>query len=302
MKKIWANSPSDVYIGGFDAEIRGNMWHFDGENWNSLPLHISEGGPVNQDFVISDIYGFSENEIYAVGFSHDSSTSFNNIKSLILRWDGASWTREDLLLDDIELYSVWDSDPGNMWFGGERGLIINYVNSNWIIDSLRSPVEPLYPYPRIMYISGSGSHNPVIGMQTWNDTQLYRYEQNHWMAADWFEGLIYGIWTSPSENHYVCLNYSLQKWDGNSNPVNLFDHPFRAIHGTNDNDIFSTVFNLDGDSKLKLDHFNESDLREVRAITNSFVNLEDCWTSGEEVFVIGQSWGPPYKTVVYHGK
>jgi hypothetical protein len=80
---IYGVSSTNIYIGGF-----GNIWNYDGNIWkevfnlNPLLNNISWVG-------FEDIWGDSQNNIYAVGFA-DSS---NIRKGIIYHFDGISWKR-----------------------------------------------------------------------------------------------------------------------------------------------------------------------------------------------------------------
>ncbi len=60
MYDIWGSSPVDVYAVGDGGINAGNMWHFDGTVWSSINLPFGS-------FVLSKIFGFAPNNIYAVG-------------------------------------------------------------------------------------------------------------------------------------------------------------------------------------------------------------------------------------------
>jgi hypothetical protein len=88
MGDMWASSPSDVYVVGHNDQAFGKMYHYDGKGWT----------PVNTPFGAIDlgaIYGFSANDIWAVGERIDyNPTPPPNFldSSLIIHFDGSRWT------------------------------------------------------------------------------------------------------------------------------------------------------------------------------------------------------------------
>ncbi len=68
MRGIWASSPTDVYIVGHNDRAFGIMFHFDGTDWTNVQLNQSEGGTIYPPIgELSKVFGFSSNNIYAVG-------------------------------------------------------------------------------------------------------------------------------------------------------------------------------------------------------------------------------------------
>jgi len=67
MRDIWGSSANDVYVVGHNDQAFGKMWHYDGSRWEPVRLHILEGGPLPNIGSLSAIYGFSANDIWAVG-------------------------------------------------------------------------------------------------------------------------------------------------------------------------------------------------------------------------------------------
>ena len=53
MRSIWGSSVSDVYVAGFNASGGGNMYHYDGEVWEVVGLHVSRGGNMTKAIDLS---------------------------------------------------------------------------------------------------------------------------------------------------------------------------------------------------------------------------------------------------------
>ncbi|MFH0735679.1 MAG: hypothetical protein V1773_13420 [bacterium] len=78
---IWGSSANNVWIGGRG----GDLWLFDGL---SLKKHTTLIATDYSWISIENIWGDSENNIYAVGFAEQE----NKYKALLAKYDGSSWS------------------------------------------------------------------------------------------------------------------------------------------------------------------------------------------------------------------
>lgn len=89
---VAADSESDVWIAG-DRFVNGHQraWieHWDGSSWTLQQLP-SGGGPASQEQLNSVAVG-SPSDVWAVGTIESPQGS--HLKTLVLHWDGAGWTR-----------------------------------------------------------------------------------------------------------------------------------------------------------------------------------------------------------------
>lgn len=85
--------------------------HYDGKTWNHI-YHES-------NVWLNDIYGFSDNNIFAVGD-----------KGIILHYDGKSWTRQESHTTN-NLTSVWGSSPRSIHILGDYGTILYSNGMEW---------------------------------------------------------------------------------------------------------------------------------------------------------------------------
>ena len=99
---VWGSAPDDVWMAGGRPEA-GEIWHFDGSSWATVPLPA--GTPL-----LSWVYGFSATDAWAVG-----------IKGAVLRWDGVVWKTLQSGTDQ-DLWGVWGPSPDDLWMvGGSVG-------------------------------------------------------------------------------------------------------------------------------------------------------------------------------------
>ena len=163
-KCIWGTSSTDVYATGsgfFDNGWGSKIYHFNGNTWSEIYSHSdyglesiwgnsvtgmyfigtrgSNGSVILRyknstwteteiaDTNLSDIWGFSENSIYAVG---DRST--------VLHFDGNSWSKMDI--DGIIFECIWGTSENNLFAAGRpvhngdatlKRAVFHYDGQRW---------------------------------------------------------------------------------------------------------------------------------------------------------------------------
>lgn len=113
LKAVWGSSPEDVWAVG----DRGTIVHWDGVEWKKVE------SPVN-DQVLTDIYGTSANNIYAVAFSL-------TYQSKIIHYNGIKWIHITNQLPEPpgNLISLWIDKTGKGFVTG--GWELEYDNGIW---------------------------------------------------------------------------------------------------------------------------------------------------------------------------
>ena len=160
INKFWGISRSNFWGVG----SKGNIFHNNGTIWQKM-----ESGT---DLRLTDIWGLSENDIYAVGA--DMSSRDN----VVLHYDGTSWKK--LPTDLNRKVGVWGTAPDNLYFVGDGIFRLEG-------DSLRK-LEPLVNVPKYFMekVRGTAANNMFIvghfgfvvhyNGSTWKYyPELYRY-------------------------------------------------------------------------------------------------------------------------------
>lgn len=119
---VWGTDINNVYAVGlvffsYSPYTFTAIMHWDGLKWTSLDYHEGD---------LSSIYGFGENDIFAVGAWQVD----NNRYALITHWDGKSWTTWKLQQYN-QLLAVWGINSSNLYAVGWNGLILHYDGSAW---------------------------------------------------------------------------------------------------------------------------------------------------------------------------
>lgn len=309
MRRIWASSPKDVYVVGHNSgSSAGAMFHFDGTSWSTTGFHVAEGGPVAGCISLSDIYGFSSDNIWAVGrrshlLGFDSTHhGIYGDSSLIIHYDGSEWNKVNTKGGNI-LEDVWGSSPDDIWFVGLNGTLFHWDGVSVEKDSLPMYIPPdASPFYNLR-ITGS-SHEEVylllhairkLEEQIHENYYLFKRECESWAILDSTYDYLCEIWMSPSGSIYT-IGTQIFRYDG-TGFIPFFQgySTMFYMNGLSDENMFATgkpntVYHYNGIDWYLFDELQLPDLSWYSGI----------WTNGKEAFVIGRTID--CKTVVLHGK
>jgi hypothetical protein len=312
MRDIWGSSPSDVYVVGHnDGPGDGTMYRFDGKSWKTTGFHISGGGNVAGPVSLSAIFGFSGNNIYAVGRRiYDNPKPPPNFldSSLILHFDGRQW-REQKVSGGRALWSISASAPNDIWTCGTDGTLYHFNGNMWQRDSVSTTVPPDGTFGLWDIKAKSSSESYMIGIVHQNSlvqTTFYFFirQQKQWSVADSFivqpgqyeaKFGINGLWVSPKGTLY-SFGPHIFRWTGSSwiKVYETFD-ALRKMAGTSEKNMFAV-----GDFG-KILHYNGNDWHEFKELRNPNAVYSSVWTDGREVFVVGYL-NDGSKTLILHGR
>ena len=118
LKRIWGNSPNDLYAVGES----GTILHFDGVNWASeLVPSVSN---------VNGVWGAGSFEVVAAGDS-----------GLILRKTDLGWVEEESSTS-LNLRDIWGAGSKASWAVGDSGIIVRYDGTAWLPE-VSTTVKPL---------------------------------------------------------------------------------------------------------------------------------------------------------------
>ncbi|MFC1480831.1 hypothetical protein ACFL6E_01120 [Candidatus Neomarinimicrobiota bacterium] len=284
---IWGSSPDNVYITGHSSSGQGELWHFDGESWRSIPFHEMEGGLIHGGIGMNDIWGSSADDIWAVGDVFPGPTG------MIVHYDGEKWSTELEL--DQPLHGIWGRKSNDIYAVGESGVVKHYNGSGWehiqLPDSLslqnvggdRDDVfiyGGYWPFANrqhfMFQLSGTDWH--IQGHQTDYD---FRHNPQ-------FGQTIY----SPKRGHIYSSNQFLFKWNGdNWDKIDTREYWMIVGGAAPDNLIIA------GSNGYGM-HWNGEDWADLDLPAD--FSVMDIWVDKGEVFLTG--YGAGGTTYVYHGK
>lgn len=157
---IWGYTPDDVWM---NTSIQGTLYHFDGSCWEMFDTGTGRSfrkfwGSANDNiwaignegtllhwngtdwleyvatgYVLKDIFGVSESEIWAIGYScicywPDVYYEYG----LAMRWDGSDWQVETTSWLDPEISCIWGAGEDDVWIGGSGTPMYHWNGTRWI--------------------------------------------------------------------------------------------------------------------------------------------------------------------------
>jgi hypothetical protein len=289
LRRIWANAPNDVYIGGHNASSLspGALWHFDGIIWKPVELPVAT-------FDVNGIFGFSSSDVWAVG---ETATDV----SLILHYDGKSWQNYSNTTGKA-LRCIWGSNLKNIWAGGANSLF-HYDGSNWNKFPFFIPSQGVQ-LGSMNGLSASdiymvGYRNDVIQPIDTSFYYLYHYNGSQWSVVDsnyitndnyrWNFGVI--IKTIGGELY--SASDRLYKKEANGWKIINDDQLVFSLGGSGANNVFCAT------TTGTLYHFNGTDWQIIVVKGGFQLPIYDIWTDGTEAFMIASDSRQSY---VIHGK
>jgi hypothetical protein len=163
---FWGTASNNLYAVG----LGGMILHFDGNQWTQMYSG-------SRTLLMSDICGFSNNEIYACGY--DQTTG----RGVLLFFDGTSWKT---LFDNIfnfgdstnnpagQITTVWGYDPNHVYIKTGAGT---FLGNRFGWTKINIPNDNIYTH----HIRGSSYKNIFsVGdfslLVHWNGKSWHRYE------------------------------------------------------------------------------------------------------------------------------
>ena len=304
MTDMWGSSATDVYVCGDNERGYGKMYHYDGVSWT--PVSIS--GAASLD----DIYGFSADDIWAVG---DSLTFNPNPKiryahhAVVMHFDGSKW-RHVKKPEGEPLFAVGGTSSSNLFTGGWEGYLAHYDGTFWQPDSV--PIAaPKEGHSEVLAIAGNPGFNDIYMVFTVGGTgnhYLLKHSSAGWkVVKDMRNDDMNNLWYSPWGTLYGTGGF-VQKWSGTDWEEVLYIQTFLSfsIYGTDANNLFIVGHagtSLTGGRYGEVIHYNGEDWYEYKELQFPGIEYKDVWTDGNEVFVVGWYTDSfPNITLVLHGK
>ena len=260
-KDVWAAGSIGFWIRTY------HLIHYDGVNWNYVPIWGSEGGYLSKHGYLTTIDGLYP-RLWAGG---------NNV---IFYYDGSSWMR-----DSIEIT-------------GGRGFVV--------LDIAPVSDTEVYALANREYSDTLGLDFSSYLLRR-NDSGIwvvvdsfrcnYRYSER---CDNWKWGRL-SLWVSPSSGELYLVGPDLTRWNS-GHPENIFYHPgLIKVFGTSDNDIwaitYKAIFHFDGENWRFINELpNEFEM----GYESVGLIYTDGWTDGSSVFIIAHTDNFPMKGIVFH--
>ena len=253
--RLWAGSPTDVWVTGGGGYWGDQILHYDGTKWNTgiaeqYKEYYSPGG----------IYGFAGNDIY-----------LGTLNGGIWYYDGISFKQIAVPTKDghrdIAFNNLWGASSYDVYaFGAypdeigyfNHTVITHFYKGNWDMldtDGLYGVVGHLYSnwFDRRIYLQ-------VIGGRNYNDsTTIYEYVEgkyNKLYSNVWVQGLQADISLIQHEVYFIIGDSILTRRNGQFQNVTIVNNPnfYQRVWGRTSKDIFLMM--VDG-----LAHYDGTDVQ-----------------------------------------
>jgi hypothetical protein len=305
MTDIWGSSPTNVYAVGHNDQNRGLMWHYDGQRWSDVHLSTVQGGTIVGSIDLVAVYGFSANDVWAVGehiYDNPNSPPTFSDSSLIIHFDGAQW-REWKAPEGGMLQSVWGSSPTDVWAGGWN-TFFHFDGVAW----RPTPVPTLIQGYQFLSIAGlSASEAYTVGFRddVVQPIDTVAFLLHHFNGTAWFlEDSVIRTAGSPADRFGGILfaadgtlfsaDQSVFKRVGTQwQNILTSSSPFTRIRGSSASNLFAIGMDM------QIWHYNGVDWYRYPQFHGFEFLLTSVWTDGAQVFAVGNNGN---KTIVLHGK
>lgn len=118
----WALSNGDFFVGIGDCGIYRYS-----DRSKSIELNVSQESDSEQIITFSGMWGLSDTDIFTIGTQlrrNVTDDGWDVIASSIWRFDGQSWSEDDVGDLAVRLYGIWGSPTGELWIVGDEGTIL----------------------------------------------------------------------------------------------------------------------------------------------------------------------------------
>lgn len=298
-RAIWASSPHDMYIVGYNTSGMFGLIHSDGRQWSKVALPPL---PVSYFGILSDVYGFASNDVYVVGKRsinvYSDSGHYRTDSVAMYHFDGVLWNRISFR-DAGWLTNIWGIAPNDIWAGGHPGLLYHYNGTEWrrVMMDPSVQIYELQGFSSVdVYALGFRANDPNIVQANYN--VLFHYDGTEWRAIDSVNaGSIFPSFGTSSLGVIGTYLYTLgpdvfvrrgaawqREYAGAGSFVDMF-----STGGTNA---------LAVASNSEVAHFDGSTWQRIALLSDFDCYFSGVWMTPTEAFILGETSG---KSILVYG-
>lgn len=223
LEAVAANGGSDVWaVGYFEAGtsvMRTLIMHWDGQRWSLVGSPNVGTGSLNLDNYLTSVTIVSPADVWAAGYYVNRE---GVDRTLIMHWDGTSWSREQNVPSvgslTNQLQAVVGAGPDDVWAVGSyldvnadtnglsQTLVLHWDGSAWSVLDSPNAVPPSNSGVNAgaNYLTGVAAPDPAdvyaVGYSL-NETAVPQTLVLHWDGSGWS--------VLPSPNEGTSYNYLL---------------------------------------------------------------------------------------------
>ena len=292
LTSIWGSSPNDVYVCGHSSFLSAaKIFHWNGINWTDYTgvyhTTLSNYDPIPWDPV--QVVGFSQSDVWIVGYRDTSSTPQEIKTGFILHYTGSSW--EDFLLPGSrDHFAIGGVSSSDLWVGG-IGQMFHYDGQLWEEVALNDSIAVLNikaVSSNEVYAAGWMLNNSpfLIHYRKWNGTSWdlieSRYDNEPEPGFRPSFDIIGGQLYSPSY-HAINKQVSNGVWQQVFYDATT-DLGILAAFGA------SNAFALGRmiDQSEAVIHFDGNDWQRIAGLNRPDASIIRAWSTDSETFLVSQ--------------
>lgn len=298
MFALWAVDTNDIYVGGFNSYVYGQLFHYDGKTWDMIILPKYDYG----EPWFWDIYGFGKNDIYFVGDNGYEIWTENRWtdSSIVYHYDGSNFTIP--LVNKGLSFRTITGTQNDLYVAGssnEGENIYRFDGTKWEKEDFNVPIPEGFIQciiPSILkrrdgtVFMNVDFYKPVFATVSYNQ---FIKRDNAWVKADsqYFDadnidpnymskwglrfwespnGILYSVWGGGD-----IFKYNGATWDRMINGDLI---AVSCMDGTDDNNLFAA-----GNVVV---HFNGKDWYEFKELSEKYGTAKDIQCIKNEVLIL----------------
>jgi hypothetical protein len=235
---VWAQSASNVWLGGQTSTSFGDIYRANGTTVNpyspysDYPVRAIWGAPraaagwavSNEDLgktstiwrvdattFTSSLAGVT-GRFLALGGQSDANAWAVGQAGAMIHWDGGAWSKAwSTSVNDVFIYGAWMAAPNDGWAVASEGTILRWNGTSWAPFTSNTASN-------LGAVHGIGPSDVWAGA----GTQLLHFDGTSWAVVPSFlpysSGGIAAIWASASDDLWVAVNTSsgavISHWNG----------------------------------------------------------------------------------------
>lgn len=218
---MWAAARDSVWSGGGS----GYITHFDGGEW----------GTVARPGNVAALWGFSDDDLWGVGWAGDNRVWWRETGSDIFHRTDAGWTTTPAPLPGT-LRAIHGSSPANIWAAGSGGELLHYDGGTWAVSL---PTQTAAQQALLSIWGTSASNLYTVG----DGGQIVHYDGTQWSVAASAPGDLRAVSGSGPDNVWA-VGSTAMRFDGTTwtpHTENL-DAGFCAVYSPSSAEAWAVTF------------------------------------------------------------
>ena len=316
LNAVWAwSNDSAIAAGVYSSEIDGyKIYRYDGDNWSESIASLPDYG------TITDLWGTSENNVYAVTKGPVWHTSWNyHTGGKVLHYNGVSWSALSgaPFLEKNSFRSIWGANATNIFVTGINGIsspvVYRFDGFGWSRDWMDGIIDV---NSTINDIHGNATGS-IYFVADYPGDFIIKLSGSEWVGVDepdttsFWNSQFSGIWVAPNNRVFMSGYNNIVNYDSDNNlweatnvkeltsAEGYVDIP--KVWGTTNNDVYAIAnrYSSTRFSNSLLLYYNGTSWSE-----KALPKAESTYIRGisgvDDLFIVGQQLGTEGGGVIIH--